>query len=130
MNTRMKNAAMGFIALFAVTTSFNAMANNFYSKPATAELKFVGREGNDPMFQLTLNNTNAEEVIVVVKDEMGYVLYREKIKGTNLSKTFRLNMEELDGVSLRIEILSRKSENNMTFDIIDNATVVLTSSAK
>ena len=130
MNTRMKNAAMGFIALFAVTTSFTAMANNIYSKPATAELKFVCREGNDPMFQLTLNNTNAEEVIVVVKDEMGYVLYREKIKATNLSKTFRLNMEELDGVSLRIEILSRKSENNMTFDIIDNATVVLTSSAK
>lgn len=124
MNTKMKNVAMAFIAMFAVTTSFPAMAKNAYNKPATAELKLVGREGNDPKFQLTLNNTTSEEVIVMVKDESGYVLYREKIKGIYLSKTFQLNMAELEGVNLRIEVLGSKSENIMAFEIIDNATVI------
>lgn len=129
MNTKIKNAAIGLIALFAVTTAFPAMANSNYNIPA-AEMKMVGLQGNQPLFQLSLNNSNYDEVVIVVKDESGYVLYRETLKGANLTRTFQLNTEDLEGTNLRIEVLSRNSNNRSTFDIIDNATVVLRSANK
>lgn len=129
MNTKIKNAAIGLIALFAVTTAYPAMANSNYNIPA-AEMKMVGLQGNQPLFQLSLNNSNYEEVVIVVKDESGYVLYRETLKGANLTRTFQLNTEDLEGTNLRIEVLSRNSSNRSTFDIIDNATVVLRSANK
>ncbi len=129
MNTKIKNAAIGLIALFAVTTAYPAMANSNYNIPA-AEMKMVGLQGNQPLFQLSLNNSNYDEVVIVVKDESGYVLYRETLKGANLTRTFQLNTEDLEGTNLRIEVLSRNSSNRSTFDIIDNATVVLRSANK
>ncbi len=129
MNTKIKNAAMGLIALFAVTTAYPAMANSNYNTPA-AEMKMVGLQGNQPLFQLSINNSNYEEVVIVVKDESGYVLYRETLKGANLTRTFQLNTEDLEGTNLRIEVLSRNTNNRSTFDIIDNATVVLRSANK
>jgi hypothetical protein len=129
MNTKIKNAAIGLIALFAVTTAYPAMANSNYNIPA-AEMKMVGLQGNQPLFQLSLNNSNYEEVVIVVKDESGYVLYRETLKGANLTRTFQLNTEDLEGTNLRIEVLSRNTSNRSTFDIIDNATVVLRSANK
>lgn len=129
MNTKIKNAAIGLIALFAVTTAYPAMANSNYNIPA-AEMKMVGLQGNQPLFQLSINNSNYEEVVIVVKDESGYVLYRETLKGANLTRTFQLNTEDLEGTNLRIEVLSRNTSNRSTFDIIDNATVVLRSANK
>ena len=129
MNTKIKNAAIGLIALFAVTTAYPAMANSNYNIPA-AEMKMVGLQGNQPLFQLSLNNSNYEEVVIVVKDESGYVLYRETLKAANLTRTFQLNTEDLEGTNLRIEVLSRNTSNRSTFDIIDNATVVLRSANK
>lgn len=129
MNTKIKNAAIGLIALFTVTTAYPAMANSNYNIPA-AEMKMVGLQGNQPLFQLSINNSNYEEVVIVVKDESGYVLYRETLKGANLTRTFQLNTEDLEGTNLRIEVLSRNTSNRSTFDIIDNATVVLRSANK
>lgn len=124
MKRTMKSAAMGLFALATVSTAYPVMANANNNKPA-AELTLVGRANNQPQYQLNLNNTNAEEVIVIIRDNFGNVLHHEVLKGANISRTFQMNVDDLEGADLRLEVISRTSKDKVAFEILDNATVVL-----
>src|SRR5579862_887526 len=47
------------------------------------EFKFIGKLQDRPVFQLNLNNDEAEEYFIKVKDENHDVLYSEKVKAKN-----------------------------------------------
>jgi len=124
MKKTMKNAAIGLLTLLAVTTGFTAFATNVNELTPAAELKMIGRSQNQPIFQLSLNNKEAEKFVIIVKDEFGVILHQETISGVNITRKYQLNTEELEGVDVTFEVFSAKSTQSTVFSIKNNTRVV------
>lgn len=116
MNRTIKSAALGLVALVAV--NFASATPTPYNN--AAELKLVGRANNQPLYQLNINNTTAQEVVVIVKDVQGEVLHYEVLKGTNLSRTFLLNVDASQEADLRVEVINRNSRNKAVLEFSDS----------
>ena len=116
MNRTIKSAALGLVALVAV--NFASATPTPYNN--AAELKLVGRANNQPLYQLNINNTTAQEVVVIVKDVQGEVLHYEVLKGTNLSRTFLLNVDASQEADLRVEVINRNSRNTAVLEFADS----------
>ena len=100
MKTKMnavKIITVALIAIFAVGSSNTALAAKNPNEPM--ELKYMGKTQNQPVFQLNLNNPNASEYFISIKDETGKVLYSETVKGANVSRQYRLDINEDDMIS-------------------------------
>ncbi len=125
MRTTMKNAVIGLFTLLTVATGINANATTVVTDAApAAELKMIGRLDNQPVFQLSLNNTSSERFLVIVKDEFGAILYQENISGVNIKRKYQLNTEELGYVGITIEVTSTKDAKPAVFTI-ENSTRVI-----
>lgn len=124
MRTTIKNAVIGLLTLVAVTTGINANATTVSEVAPGAELKMIGRLDNQPVFQLSLNNTTNEKYVVVVKDEFGAILYQENVSGVNIKRKYQLNTEELGFVGITIEIINSKDAKPAVFTIENSTRVV------
>jgi hypothetical protein len=116
MKTTIKSAALGLVAL--VTVNFASATSTPYNN--AAELKLVGRQNNQPVYQLNINNATTQEVIVIVKDVQGEVLHYEVLKGTNLSRNFLLNVEASQEADLRVEVINRNSKSKSVLEFADS----------
>src|SRR5436190_10707799 len=92
INTRILAIALG--ATFATAFSSPALATE-EKKAIPVELKFVGNIESQPVFLLSFNNADESGYTIVVRDEFNNVLYRDNVKGGNITKKFLLNTEEL-----------------------------------
>lgn len=124
MRTTIKNAVIGLLTLVAVTTGISANATTANAVNPGAELKMIGRLDNQPVFQLSLNNTTNEKYVVVVKDEFGAILYQENVSGVNVKRKYQLNTEELGFVGVTIEVISTKDAKPAVFTIENSTRVV------
>lgn len=87
-NTIMKHA---IIALFGIVTIFfnTPTKAGVDKKDKGIELSYKGRENDLTVFKLVLNNEDAGDFIVTIKNEFGSTLYSEKLKGVNLHRTYK-----------------------------------------
>jgi hypothetical protein len=116
----MKNLRTTAIALFAalsIASVNTAMAGEGTKPKAGIDLKFIGNNDNQPVFQLNVNNTEDEEYIVTFRDEQNNVLYAGKLKGVNISKNFQLNTEDGADNTLSVEVKSKKTNKAETYKI-------------
>ena len=94
-----------------------------------AELKFIGNIKNNPVFQLNLNNTGAEEYFISIKDENNNVMYSEKVKATdaNFSRKYQLAIDEADlnapEFGVRVEVTSAKTHKTQVYKISTHTSV-------
>jgi hypothetical protein len=116
MKTTIKSAALGLVAL--VTVNLASATSTPYTN--AAELKLVGRQNNQPVYQLSINNSTAQEVIVIVKDVQGEVLHYEVLKGTNLSRNFLLNVDASQEADLRVEVINRNNKSKSVLEFADS----------
>jgi hypothetical protein len=114
MNARI--LAIALAATFTTAFSSPALANE-EKKAIPVELKFVGNIGAQPAFTLNFTNIEESEYTIVVRDENGNVLYRDKVKGGNISKKFLLNTEELGDVAVQFEITGKKNEKTVIYEV-------------
>lgn len=127
MKSIMRNYGIMAIALVAFTLAFSTttLANNEKEKVASAiELKFIGHYENQPVFQLNLNNKEADEFTITFRDEYGNVLYSGKVKGSNISKKFMLNIEEIGDNVLSVEVKAKKNNQAEVYQINRNRSYV------
>ena len=120
MKTTMKNYAMTLIALVALTLAFSTttLANGEKNpNNSTIELKFIGHYENQPVFQLKLNHVEADEFSITFRDDFGNVLYSGKVKGSNISKKFMLNIEEIGDNVLSVEVKAKKNDKAEVYKI-------------
>jgi hypothetical protein len=126
----MKKAIRNFgIALIALTIGLStvALANDEGKKDKnnhTTELRFIGNLENQPVFQLDLTNTEADEITVTFRDEVGNVLYANTFKGANISKKFMLKSEEFGDTALKVTVKSKKNNATEVYTINRNRTYV------
>lgn len=122
-----KNLGMTLIAIVAFTLAFTGttLANGEKTPVSSViELKFIGNYENQPVFQLTLNNAAEDEYAITFRDEFGNVLYAAKVKGSNISRKFMLNTEEIGDNVLNVEVRSKKNDKSEVYQINRNRSVV------
>jgi len=102
---------------FVLSLNLTASATDEDKKPSTIQLKMISNATEAPVFQLDLNNKEVEEFYVTIKDNFGNTLYSDKIKGSNISKKFKLNPEGMSDESIRVEVRSKKTNKSEVYTI-------------
>jgi hypothetical protein len=109
--------AVAFITFFS-TTAIHAGDSSGIRSTVPAELRYAGMVNNDPLFILEVaGNSQHDDFIIRISDKHGNNLYRENIKAENFSKKFLLNTEELGDETLLFEIISRKSNKTVVYEV-------------
>jgi hypothetical protein len=114
INTRV--LAIALIAVLTMTIITPAMANDD-KKAIPVEMKFIGNMKNQPVFAMTFTNTEETEFTITVRDSYSNVLYKADVKGSNITKNFRLNTEELGDIPLTFEVSGGKTHKTVVFEI-------------
>ncbi|HYM92970.1 MAG TPA: hypothetical protein VET23_02450 [Chitinophagaceae bacterium] len=111
---------IAFFTIFSVAAVSIARAAD-KNPELPVELKYIGKIGNRPMFELNINGNQPEDqFIITVKDEDDISLYTENIKGEVFSKKFLLNTDELGYTPVKFEIFSKKTRKTVVFQITRN----------
>ena len=93
-------------------------------KPNNPELTFKRNVNDRPVFQLNLNNVEADEFQVVIKNEDQEIIYSNWIKGTNISQGYRLDLEDEDLKNVVFEIRSKKSSQSQVYHINKSSKII------
>ncbi len=123
MKTTVKKTLIALFTFIAIVAVNSVNAATTEEVAPAAELKIVGKLDNQPVFQLSLNNTTNEKFLVVVKDESGSVVYQETVSGVNIKRKYQLNTEELATTGLTFEIIGKGSTKPVVFTIENNVTI-------
>lgn len=108
-----KAVVTGFIASFLL--SQNSFANNEKNTPKETALQYAGSINNTPVFRLAINNDAVETYLIKIRDVDGEILFSEKIKGNNITRTYQLNAEYYDLIEgTTVEVTNLKN-NRSTF---------------
>lgn len=108
VNNNLKLRAFTLAVLVSLLFSNGTFANN-EKKQSTTDLQFVCKVKNLPVFRLVLDSEKSNEYIVTVKDEFGEVLFSERLRGTSISRMYKLDSESNDLVSgTTFEVVSSK----------------------
>lgn len=119
--SRSKIIAIAFVLTFSLASVKNfAYGTNRIDNPV--ELKYIGNVNNQPQFLLNLNNDEADEFVITLKDLSGAVLYSEAIKGKQISRKYRLDTGEIS--EIRFEVSSKKSNIKTVYAISATSRVV------
>ena len=108
---------VAFFTVFSMAATQTAIASDS-SRTVPVELKYIGNLHDQPLVQLTFTgNAEENEFTIIIRDEDGNSLYRENIKGENFYKKFLLNNDEIGESTLRFEIISRRTNKSVVFEV-------------
>ncbi len=126
MKTTIRNSAFLGIALFAaLSISTITMANDDKKDTIVApvEFRYIGKVDNQPMFQLNLSGVEGEEYLIRFRDNFGYVFYSNVVKGS-LTQKFLVKTDEMEGNTVVVEVMSKKTRKTETFTIKNNQKLI------
>lgn len=108
--------AIAFFTVFTAAAVPAALAND--SKDLPVELKFIGSINNQSIFQLKISgNSPQDDYALIIRDEIGNLIYRENIKAGSFSKKFLFDTEELGDDTLLFEVVCRKTNRSVVYKI-------------
>ena len=90
-----------------------------------AELKYLGSVDNQPRFQLNLNNTESDEFVITIRNRDTEILYKERIKGANISRKYLLNTEDYSSEGVTFEVVSKKNKSRIAYTVNETTRTVL-----
>lgn len=120
-----KMITMGLFTFFTLGVKNFTFAGTTNDNPV--EVKFISGINNLPVIQLNLNNSIASEYFIIVKDANYHILYCELVKGVELSRIIKLNLDKDEmntpGFKVRVEITPSGTNNTEVFNITKPNTV-------
>lgn len=117
--------SMTIALIVALTLNFStAFANDEVKNIPGVEFRFLGHKENQPVFVLNLVNAEDDEYTISFRDKNGHVLYTDRIKGSNITKKFLLNTEELGTTELSVEIRAKKNNQVQVYKIGTTQSIV------
>lgn len=114
-----KMITLGLFTLCVMGFSTTTFAGGQTGDPA--ELTFLGKVKNHPVFQLSLNNKEEGSYFISIKDEDRNVIFSERINGIDLSRKYQLAIDDADlssstfGVS--VEVTNAKTHKTEIYKI-------------
>ena len=82
-----------------------------------SELYYVGIIGDKPSFRLALNNTDNAIFIVTVSNKKEGTLYTQKVRAKNKAFLFQLDVNDINGEPLQVEVKNAENHQTETFTI-------------
>lgn len=107
--------------MLALTTASHAADTLGALGETPVLLKYIGSVNNQPVFQLSLNNSESDEFYVTIKDGAGNLLYAETVKGKDVTRKYRLNTDEIEVTGLRFEIENKSKADKFQYTIQKNS---------
>jgi len=92
--------------------------------PAPAMIKYLGIVQEQLLFNVDIENKNAERCRIVIQDEHGEVFYKQDFKGDRFAKTFGINKAEIEGKNLVFILVKGKARHEHVFHVSTNTRVV------
>ncbi len=118
IKNNLKTLAITFTVICMIAFSNNLLANNEKDQTSIAELQFIGKVKNLPVFRLQFNNEMHEEFDVTIKDENGDILYSEKLKGNTTFRMYKLDSENSEHISgTTFEVTNRGTNKKTVYRI-------------
>jgi hypothetical protein len=122
-----RNKAIVIAMMAFISTSFGTPVSAMGKKsdPPGVEIKYLGFKDKNPVFEIIINNIQADDFFITIRGESGTALYSEKVSGKNISRKYRIDTEEVipEG-GLRFEI--RTGSTNKTEVYIAGTTESIT----
>ena len=115
MKKNIKNLATAFLLL---GSSFIFTAVHAGTTEPEAVVTFAGYKNTQPVYKLTIKNTENVKLNVVIKDQEGNIMHEEVIEGTNISRNYIFNKVELGNNSVVFEV-SHYAEPTITKIAVD-----------
>ena len=121
-----RTLSIALIAAFALSFSTVTKANDEIKNKSVAaiELKFIGELENKPVLELNLTNVEEDQFTITFFDHYGNVIYSNKVKGTNITKKYLINSEEIGDDVLRLEVKAKNGHNTEVYTIQRSQTSV------
>ena len=118
-----RTMAVALVTVLAIGFTNSTYANG---PEGQGELKFVGHSANNlPVFQLSLNNSTAAEYTVTVRDAEKGILLSEKLKGENISRRYKLDVEELSlAAGTTFEVTNKLTKETTVYEVSSSRKVV------
>lgn len=115
MNNRL--IAIAFMTVFTAAMAPVTFAND--NNPAlAAEVKFIGKVQNNPVFQLTVAGTGEQDDYVIsIRDEYGNTLHSENVKAVGFTKKFMLNLDEFSDYNIQFYVSSKKTKKSVLYTV-------------
>lgn len=115
---------IGILVVGALTMLFSniALANGVTPietiSNAVADIEYAGKIGEQPAFRLVIKSTDVEDYSITIKEDDGEILFRERLKGTQISRTYQLDAEDMDRISgTTFEVTNRTTNVTTTYKI-------------
>jgi hypothetical protein len=125
MKTTMNTLSKTIIVLAAVfSMSFSTTTGTPEKKENPVELKYIGNKDNQPMFQLNLNNTEIDEFNVIIRNKDREVIFKEKVKGSLVSRKYKLNLEDFSAAGFTFEVVSKATKARTTYTVNETSRLV------
>jgi hypothetical protein len=71
-----------------------------------------------------LDNSEENKYTVIIRDEFNNVLYKDNVKGKNITKRFVLNTEELGDLEIKFEITNSKTDKTIVYEVNRKARMI------
>ncbi|HMJ48343.1 MAG TPA: hypothetical protein VK498_13505 [Ferruginibacter sp.] len=120
-----KKIATGLIIIFMM--GFLQAAKPADIKENPVELRFIGKYSNGPLFLLNVNNKEAGEFVIRIKDGDGNILYTEKLNGKNISRKYKVAIdaaELYEAFNVRFEITSTTTNETFIYNVTNSSHVI------
>jgi biopolymer transport protein ExbD len=116
--------SLGFTSLMLTGLATSASASTTDTTPTpTPAVKYVGSLDGQPVFKVELSNENGKPQFLTIKDDQGVVLYSEKIKSKQFSKSFKFENSDRDNVKLTFILEGDKGVQSQEFKVNTNTRV-------
>ena len=120
-----KAVIIALLAIISVSFSNPVLATGKKNDLPGVEVKYLGFQNKNPVFEIIMNNSKNDYFIVTIRDESGTVLFSEKISGLKLTRRYRIDTEEeITEGSLRFEVrsLTNKKTDVYLVGVSENTT--------
>jgi hypothetical protein len=122
MNSNIKTAGIILLGVFALLLSNIALATDVTPiekiSNAVAEIKYAGKINDQPTFRLVIKSSDVEDYSVTIKEADGEILFRERLKGSQISRTYKFDAEDIDRINgTTFEVTNRTTNVTTTYKI-------------
>jgi hypothetical protein len=107
--------SIGFTGFLLIGLVAGASAQSSDNTPK-ADIKYIGSLDSKPVFKVDLDNKNGNVYFLTIKDDEGALLYSEKIKDKQFSKSFKFDADR-DAVKLTFILSTGKETQTQEFKV-------------
>jgi len=122
--TRLFKPSVIALLILGLVSTAPAHAIGENPKDAPAAVKYLGNVDGKPLFQLAVNNPKGEQISLTLRDENGYLIYSDVIKGKAYSRNLRFDELDTERVKMTLILRTKKDTQTQTFEITKNLRTV------